>query len=165
MIYLLDADTLIRADALYYPPKRFPTFWPWLAHQGAEGQIKIPSEQYEEITAGKGELVDWLKEPEVKVALLFDEEADTGLVSTVTLKGYADDLTDLELEKIGKDPFLIAAALADPRGRCVVSFETSAPSKQRANRKMPDVCSTFGVTCKNLFQLINDLDFTTDWKP
>jgi hypothetical protein len=27
LLYLLDADTLIRADNLYYPLARFPVFW------------------------------------------------------------------------------------------------------------------------------------------
>jgi len=81
MIYLLDADTLIRADNTYYPLKRFPVFWEWLKHCGASGLIKIPVEQYEEIVAGKGELVSWLKEEDTKEALLLDEESNPETVT------------------------------------------------------------------------------------
>ncbi|MER2634012.1 MAG: hypothetical protein ABTQ30_09145 [Rhizobiaceae bacterium] len=30
---------------------------------------------------------------------------------------------------------------------------------------MPDVCKDLGVGCCTLFELIEALDFTTDWKP
>jgi hypothetical protein len=126
VIYLLDADTLIRADNTYYRLKRFPVFWQWLSHNGGAGIIKIPMEQYEEIVAGKGDLVDWLKEQEHKEALLFAEEADPHLVAHVTTHGYARDLNAAELVTLGRDPFLIAYGLAATAERCVVSFETSA---------------------------------------
>ncbi len=165
MIYLLDADTLIRADSTYYPLGRFPIFWSWLRHNGEMGNVKIPSEQFEEVVAGTGDLVDWLKEQENKDALLFGEEANQALVAHVTSTGYAPDLNDAELVTLGRDPFLIAYGLVAPNDRCVISFETSTPSKQRANRKVPDVCAAMGVKCATLFKLIDELDFTTDWVP
>lgn len=164
VIYLLDADTLIRANSTYYPIKRFPVFWEWLRHHGAAGLIKIPLEQYEEIVIGKGELVDWLKDEETKAALLFDEEADPALVTEVTERGYAPDLDEAEQEKVGRDPFLIAYGYAAPNERCLVTFEVSAPKKQRSNRKIPDICNDLNVSCGTLFDLIEALDFTTEWK-
>jgi hypothetical protein len=165
VIYLLDADTLIRADNTFYPLKRFPVFWQWLRFNGSAGNIKVPLEQYEEITAGKGQLVDWLKDVENREALLFTEEVDPSLVAKITAEGYAPDLNEAEQETVGRDPFLIAYAVAATAERCVVSFEVSAPSKKRANRKVPDVCAEFGVTCITLFDLIDKLDFTTEWQP
>ena len=91
--------------------------------------------------------------------------ADPGLVTEVTERGYALDLDEAEQEKIGRDPFLIAYAYAATEERLVVTFEVSAPKKQRANRKIPDVCRELGVSCVTLFDLIEALDFTTDWKP
>lgn len=165
MLYLLDADVLIRADNTFYPRKRFPIFWDWLLHNGTSKNIKIPAEQYDEIVAGTGELVGWLHSKEIKDALLFNEEADPDLVFRVTSEGYAPDLDETELLKVGSDPFLISYGLANTENRSVVTFEVSAPSKERANRKIPDVCSQFGVGCGTLFELIDTLDFTTDWKP
>jgi hypothetical protein len=165
VIYLLDADTLISADHTYYPLGRFPVFWRWLRHQGTREIIKIPTEPYEEVIAGRGELVDWLKEKENKEALLLDEESNQEFVAKVTNEGYAPDLNEAELETIGRDPFLIAYGLVAPNNRCVVSFEVSAPKKQRANRKVLDVCATFNIRCVNLFAVIKELDFTTNWKP
>ena len=66
MLYLLDADTLIRADSTYYPLKRFPIFWTWLIYSSNRGQIKLPQEQYDEVVVGRGELVEWLRVKEIK---------------------------------------------------------------------------------------------------
>ncbi|MFN8375069.1 MAG: DUF4411 family protein [Anaerolineae bacterium] len=60
--------------------------------------------------------------------------------------------------------FLIAYALVDKGNRCVVTVETSAPSKQRHNRKIPDVCQTFTVPWCDPFTLYRSLGFITGWK-
>lgn len=164
MLYLLDADTLIRANHLYYPLKRFPVFWNWLQYVGDRANVKVPREQYEEVIAGRGELVEWIKSAHVRDALLLDEEADPALVAEVTQNGYGE-LDENGLEKVGRDPFLISYAFADIDQRSVVTFEVSAPAKQGANRKIPDICKDLNVNCCTLFKLIEDLDFTTDWKP
>lgn len=165
MMYLLDADTVIKADNRFFTRKRSPSFWLWLPHQGTIGNIKIPREQYDEIVVGNDDLVEWLKTEEVKDALLLDSEVDAALVAQVLTQGYAPDLDDAELIEVGKDPFLIAHAAADPANRAVVSFETSAPKKIRKNRKVPDVCGQFGVICVDLFVMVDALDYTEDWQP
>ncbi|WGR61571.1 DUF4411 family protein [Paracoccus ferrooxidans] len=43
--------------------------------------------------------------------------------------------------------------------RTVVKRELSKPSKQRANRKVPDVCSVCGVTWLNDFGFYRGVDF------
>jgi hypothetical protein len=164
LLYLLDSDALIRADRQYYPPNRFPIFWTWLLHMGIGGSAKVPREQYDEIVGGRGGLVDWLRSEEVKQALLLAEDADPALVAEVTLRGYGQ-LDEVGLEKVGRDPFLIAYAFADRAQRTVVTLEVSAPRRQGANRKIPDVCAQLGVVCCDLFEFIGALDFTTDWRP
>jgi hypothetical protein len=72
-------------------------------------------------------------------------------------------LDEAELLTVGKDPFLIAYGLVSVANRTIVSFETSAPAKQRANKKIPDVCAGFGLQCITMFELIDALDFTTNW--
>ena len=165
MLYLLDADTLIKADHLYYPLNRFPVFWEWLLHQAGIGNIKVPQEQYDEVVAGTGELVDWISEKAKKELLLLPGVVDRKLLSQVIEAGYAPDLDETELITVGKDPFLIAYGLVSVADRTIVSFEVSAPRKQRANRKIPDVCSGLGLKCITMFDLIKTLDFTTNWKP
>ena len=97
--------------------------------------------------------------------LLLNEEADALFVSRVIDEGYAVDLTDDEVEKLGRDPFLIAYALPLLGDRCVVTTERSKPGKQRANRHIPDVCRDFGIPCCDTFRFVRELDFKTGWTP
>ena len=166
MLYLLDANVLIDANRDYYPIDRVPEFWDWLAAIGERGLVKIPLDIYEEIVNPPPErqdaVVDWLRAN--RDALLLDEEVRRDLVALVTEQGYGNGLTDVDIEKIGRDPFLIAYALADPADRSVISNETSRPSKRGSNRKVPDVCDDFNLRHSNIFGLIRELDFRTDWR-
>ena len=164
MLYLLDANVLIDANRDYYPIGRVPEFWHWLRYKGERAQVKVCLEVYEELRAGNDELSEWSKAPEVEAALLLDEEAAPTSVSRVVDDGYAADLTDDEVEKLGRDPFLVAYAIADPGARYVVTTERSKPTKQRANRHLPDVCRDLGVPCCDTFVFVRSLDFKTSWR-
>jgi hypothetical protein len=141
MLYVLDAGVLITANNSYYPVDRVPEFWAWLHHVGESGTAKIPLEFYEEVKEGRK---DGDKDP--------------------LYEGYANDLTDDEIEQIGRDPFLIAYALVDTKNRCVVTREVSKPSRTRQNRHIPDVCAGLGVKCCDPFVFARDLGFSTDWE-
>ena len=95
--------------------------------------------------------------------LLFEEEAEQDLVARITYGGYVANPTDDELDRIGRDPFLLSYALRDIQNRCIVTTETSKPSRQGANRHIPDVCKDFGIKCINNFQLIKEMNFSTNW--
>lgn len=164
MIYLLDANVLITANNNYYPIDQVPEFWDWLCYQGEQGNIKMPTEIIDEVLAGTKKddlLLDWTNNN--KDALHLKEEAQPELIQRVVRDGYAPDLTDDEIVRLGRDPFLVAYALSD-HNRSVVTTEISAPSKQRHNRKIPDVCDTFAVPCYNTFSLNRLLKFRTMWK-
>jgi hypothetical protein len=96
--------------------------------------------------------------------LRLDEEVDADHLQRVLDHGYGENLTDVDLEKIGRDPFIMAYAMAAPADRHVVSNETSRPNAQRSNRKIPDVCRQFGLRSCNAFSLIRQLDFKTAWE-
>lgn len=166
MLYLLDANVLIDANRDYYPIERVPEFWDWLAAMGKKGLVKVPQEIFEEIVspppARYDALVDWLGNH--REVLLLNETVREDLVARVTEEGYASDLTDVEIDEIGRDPFLIAYAFADVVNRCVVSNENSKPSRQRANRHVPDLCDGLHVVCCSTFAFIRELDFRTDWR-
>lgn len=160
MLYLLDANVLIDANRDYYPRGRVPEFWAWLLDRACGQQVKIPLEMYEEILAGNDDdLTRWLKNN--RDALLLDENVAESLVARVTEVGYAPDLSDEEVERLGRDPFLIAYALSDPPRRTVVTTEISKPKKRRANRHIPDVCDDLNVFHCNTYKFIDVLDFTT----
>ena len=166
MLYLLDANVLITAHRDYYPVKRVPEYWDWLQHQAEVGTVKIPSEILDKVKRGtrQDDLLEWLTNDTVKDVLVLDEEPDLTLVRRVIEQGYAPDLNEAELEKLGRDPFLIAYALKDPTHRWIVTTEVSKPSKERANRKVPDVAKGFGITPLDPFRFARELDFTTSWR-
>jgi hypothetical protein len=169
MVFLIDANVLITAHNLYYPVNGVPEFWDWLAFRGGAGDIKMPLEVFEEVKDGGNDeerdlLFGWISEDDNRSALVLDEEVDPALVARVVDRGYAPDLTDQEIEQIGRDPFLIAYALCAPAERWVVTTEVSAPRKQRQNRKIPDVCGSLGVSCCDTFTMLRALGFTTGWR-
>ncbi len=163
MIFLLDADSLIDANRDYYPISRVPEFWSWLLHQGENGNIKIPLEILEELQRGNDALASWSKDFQVQSQILLDEEVDPSLVQRVVRMGYAPDLTDIEIESLGRDPFLIAYGLVDPSIRVIVTTESPKPTKIRQNKKIPDVCDSLNIHWCDTFQLIRSLDFSTGW--
>lgn len=171
MLYLFDANVLITANNKYLAIDQVGEYWEWIKYQGEIGNIKIPSEIMEEILAGqnaKGQknedlLLPWIKQPQIKKALQLDETVDPALVADVINNGYAPDLKDTELEVIGRDPFIVAYARAK-QDRCVVSTETSKPSKTRHNRKVPDVCKTFKIACYQPYEVNRVLGFKTNWE-
>lgn len=168
MLYLLDANVVITASNSYYPVDSVPEFWAWLVYRCSVDNIAMPIETFEEVRDGGDDveqdlLFGWVQAN--KDALLLDEEASPALVRRVLSEGYAPDLTDDEVEQIGRDPFLIAYVLASPADRCVVTTEVSSPRKQRQNRRIPDVCRGLGVTCCDTFAMLRALGFATNWQP
>ena len=166
MLYLLDANVLITAHNTYYAIDQVPEFWEWIAHQGASGRIKMPLEIIEEVKAGSKEndlLVEWIQNDGNHDALLLNEDVDPTLVQHVVNNGYANDLTDDEIEQLGRDPFLVAYAMGGD-GRCVVTTEVSKSSNRRQNRRVPDVCTSLGLKSCNTFELTRALAFRTSWK-
>lgn len=163
MLYLVDASSVITAHNTYLALQRVPEFWEWLSHQGTISTVKIPKLIYEEVEDGNDALADWMGEQATKDALLLDEPPDPAHVQTAMLC-YGPNLTEADLIKIGKDPFLVAAALVDPANRQVVTAEGSKPGRTGPNRHLPNVCGDCGVTSINLVQLMTSLNFTTGWK-
>ena len=158
MLYLLDANVLIRAHGDYYPIDRVPPFWEWLVSEGNNGHAKIPFEIYDEIANGNDLLAQWVKEKDTRDALVLDEEVDGDAFNRVLDEAYAPDLTDTEMEEAGRDPFLIAYALMG-EDRCIVTKEVSKPSKTRGRRKVPDACNILDVPWMNDFRFYQERNF------
>ena len=94
MLYLIDANVLIRAHEDYYPLDRVPQFWTWLENEAITGQVKMPFEIHDEIAISRGPLKDWICSQDIRQALILDEEADDDLVNHVLAEGYGENLTD-----------------------------------------------------------------------
>ena len=161
MLYLLDANCFIHAHNMYYPLDRVPEYWDWLVAKAQDKILKVPKEIFDEVAGGQDELADWMKVHQGELVL--NETPDMARVQSVLNDGYAANLTQEELDKLGRDPFLISYGLGLD-DRTIVSKEVSKPTKTRANRRVPDVCRDLGVLVMDDFQLIRTLNFSTKWK-
>lgn len=158
MLYLLDANVLIRAHHDYYPLDRVKGFWTWICDQAKEGSIKMPSEIHDEVVGGTDELAKWIGRAQVKNVLLLNEEVDRQVFQRVLDHGYGRDLTEDEIDEVGRDPFLVAYAMMGD-SRAVVTKEVSRPSRFRGRTKLPDACNRLGVPWITDFALYRELDF------
>tara|TARA_R110002110_G_scaffold216522_1_gene430536 strand:- start:75 stop:566 length:492 start_codon:yes stop_codon:yes gene_type:complete len=163
-MFLLDASVLITAHNTYYALERVPEYWAWLRHHGNNGDIAIPEEIYAEIEGGNDLLADWMSEEDSKDCLKMAEEADPDHLTHI-LGVYGNALSEDDLIKIGKDPFLVAAGFADKQQRIVVTAEVSKPGREGANRHIPNICEDCGVNWINPIEFLQQLNFTTDWNP
>ena len=173
LLYLLDANVLIRAHHDYYPLDRLPGFWEWLCGQAEAGAIKMPFEIHREVATGNDALATWISQSRVEKALLLDEEVDQNTLRRVLDTGYGPNLTEDEIAEAGDDPFLVAygtvagtvraglprRTLMGDSQRTVVTKEISKPSRQRGNTKLPDACQRLGVPWITDFELYRRLDF------
>lgn len=162
MLYLIDASSLITVYYTYYSPDMVPEFWLWLEFQARKGICKIPPMIFAEIKPKDEYFKDWLTRNENNLVLVQDEE--TELVRRVMTVGYGENLADVDLERIGKDPFLIASALKNPKRRSVVTEEVSRPNAEGSNRKIPDICKDLEIRCINILRFVKTLNFKTNWK-
>jgi|SRR6056297_3413575 len=162
MMYVLDANTLIEAHETFYPVDRVKPFWDWVQAQAEAGRIKMPWEIHEEFT-GDGLHVQWINEVDVKAALILDEEVSGELVQKVINDGYQGTesaFDDIEHTKYGKDPFLAAYALVDPKNRTVVTRERSKRTKRLGSTRLPDACDDLDIGWIDDFGLYRELNFT-----
>jgi len=95
---------------------------------------------------------------------MLDEEVKIDLVQDVVKMGYAKDFTDDELELLGRDPILMAYAMAEKQSRCVVTLEVFSSNNWRYKKKIPNVCKFFSIRCINTFELTRELGFKTSWR-
>ena len=172
MLYLLDANTLINAKNDFYQFDRVPEFWDWLVYHGEQGNIKISVEIYDEFrdtknSAGKKDaLAEWADLQNVKAALLLEEQVDPTHIQNVIKNGYKlSNVTDQDTEEMGQDPFLISYVYNDNRNpRCIVTAEGSKITQTGARSKIPDICDILGIKHHKPVDLINILDFRTNFK-
>lgn len=172
MLYLLDANVLITAHDDYYPIDRIPQFWEWIIFHAEHGQIQMPFEMLAEVKAGQpkrdsanqdDELFRWLKTNNHETELLLNASADRLAVNKVFREGYELPQPSLdELNKIRKDPLLIAYALTQ-QNTCIVTLEAkqenATDTMKRHKRKIPFVCRKLRIRCIDTFELIRELDF------
>jgi len=169
VLYVLDANVLITARDQYYGFNMVPEFWAWLLHHAEAGTVKLPWEVIEEVSSGSDQkkgrdpLLSWVSDKDNRRKLDLGE-ATFEHVSRVLDIGYSPDLTPEQVAIKQGDAFVLAHALVDPAGRCVVSNEVSQPRKASHNRKLPDAARALNIRCINTFEFVREMKFCTMWK-
>ena len=168
-ICLVDENVLINASRDIYPPDRIPEFWRWLRHWVDKGRVRtlkrITKRLKHDAQPGKpeDELSRWIRNHERELCV---EHPHKDAVDRVLRDGY--EVTSLADMSRGdpNDVFLIAAALAAPGKRVVVTMEDPhRRAKKGRKRRIPYVCDRLGVKRASLFRMLRELDFrTSDWR-
>jgi hypothetical protein len=157
----------ITAKNSYYAFAICPGFWDSLIYHHGEGSICSIDKVKGELLAGRKteDLVLWVKK---KLPAGFfigtDDEAVISAYTEVMLwvqrnpQYYDHAKAKLATEA---DGWLVAYAMA--HDHIVVTNEQPRP--QARNRiLLPDVCSHFNVTCKDIFFMLTDLNVRYDWR-
>lgn len=168
MLYVIDTNVLITARDQYYGFDQVPEFWDWLLHQAKAKNIGVPREALDEILDGKPHhgkdlLYEWARSKDNEPILDLGA-ANIDLVQHVLEHGYSSNLTEDQVSALRADPFIVAHALADRGGRCVVSNENPKPTRQPHNRKIPDACAKLNIRCVPATNFIRLMKFSTKWR-
>ena len=166
MLYLLDSNVLITANATYYESGRIPQFWEWIAQEAMRNIVKLPVEILREITPSREDRAfrDWIDANASNLSLA-EEQVEQNVIHVLE-RGYGFEptaLADRITIENANDALLIAYAMVAKDQRSVVTLEAAQsigdPLPDPRNRKIPLVCDLLDIHWINTFDLIRRLDF------
>ncbi|HDH50846.1 MAG TPA: DUF4411 family protein [Nitrospirae bacterium] len=165
--YLLDADVFIAAKNSYYSFGICPGFWDSLIHHHGEGSVLSIDKVKGELLAGRKDedLVQWVKsELSARFFIGTDDEAVTSAYADIMLWVQRNpQYLDHAKAKFATeaDGWLVAYAMAHEG--IVITNEQPRP-QSRSRILLPDVCSQFNVTYKDIFFMLRDLAVQFKWR-
>ena len=150
MLYTVDACCLIKAWGVY-PPDIFTGFWQKLETLIQKRTISANEEVLEELRRKDDAVLAWA---EMQEDLFTPIDA---MLQQQVLRVLAEHpgLYDIEKNKSGADPFVVAEALLN--GYVVVTEEKR--TRDPAHAKIPDVCEAYGIRCIDLLTLLREQGF------
>lgn len=163
-IHIIDTSCLTQAFRVYYPFDIAPSFWNFLKHAFANGNLVMTNKVCDEIERGNDLLTTWLK-TEVPSNLHLDCHANANIMANYAAimnwgnahTQYLPNAKRIFSEFDNADPFIVAAAIE--KTALVVSQEVSAPNAKN-NIKLPDVCNQFAVSHIDTFSMLRGFGFT-----
>jgi len=160
-MHLLDANAFMEASRLYYSFQIAPGYWGWLVERGEARQVASVEAVYDEIVAGRGDLVAWAKAPVLDGFWLPDTAESLAIAADVAAwANHADrPFTQAAIEEFMQSADLRLIAQASALGATVVTRETPDPNcKKRV--KIPDAARAIGVRCVQPFVAYASLGLT-----
>lgn len=164
--YLLDSDVFIQAKNQHYAFPICPGFWDSLVGHFHAGHVFSIDEIREELLRGDDEedLVCWVKGVLPRQFFLPAREGEVAARYAEMMLWVQRNMQFLDYAKAKfateADGWLAAYALV--HGFVVVTGELYRPDvKNRV--PLPNVCTQFGVECRDVFRMLRDLDVRFDW--
>lgn len=155
MKYCLDTNVFITPSNLYYPMDFSPAYWDMIDVHIASGSIFMIEQVYQELTKGKSDVCDWIKERKSDnfVKEFYDEDTQKEFrkIADFVQANYRTEVASEFLS--GADPWLIAVCKVHQT--ILVTNETYTTSKKKV--KIPNICDEFNVKYINDFAMIREL--------
>lgn len=157
--FWLDADSLIIPHRTAFRFSIAIQFWEFLEQKADENIIASPAIVLDKELDGNGDLLEkWAKQqsgklfiqPTIQVQEMFRKVAD----NVQNNNRYAAHQVTKFLD--GADPWLIAYAKVF--GGRIVTFEKREPNSTIP--KIPDVAKVFDIVCTNLWDMLDELQFS-----
>jgi protein associated with RNAse G/E len=145
--YTIDTCSLI-AGWRNYPPDIFPGLWEHLAELSSKGTLHSTEEVLIELKKNDDDLLGWAKSQ----SGLFTPVDENIQVEVLKVLKDHPTLYDIEKNKSGADPFVIAHALQN--GYTVITEEKKTGSLSKP--KIPNVCEYYGIRYINLINLLRE---------
>ncbi len=156
MKYCLDTNVFITPSNLYYPMDFSPAYWNMIDEHIASGTVFIIDQVYQELTKGKSDVCDWIKDRknDTFVKEFYDEDTQNEFRNIADFV-QANYKTEVAAEFLsGADSWLIAVCKV--HHTVLVTNETFSPSKKKV--KIPNICKEFEVDYINDFEMIRKLN-------
>jgi len=154
-IYCIDSSVWIKIKD-EYPIDIFPSLWSNIIDLINKNRVITPKEVINEIF--DEEILIWIKDYED----LFVIDLNAKQIEKVkdVVRNFPD-IVDYEKERPDADPFIIGLVLArkEEESTSLITINNvyivvtdESPTKRGYRKKIPYVCSQYGIECINLFQ-------------
>lgn len=156
MQYCLDANIFFTANSLYYPMDYCPAFWDMIDVNIESETVFVVEQVYQELTKGKSEVTDWIKDRKSDkfVKAFEDEDVQKEFIKIAdhVQKNYKQEVAADFLS--GADPWIVA--ICKVHEFTIVTKETYSEGIKK-KVKIPNICKVFGVRYINDFEMIREL--------
>jgi hypothetical protein len=133
----------------FYPPAVFPTLWERMDELVTGGALRMSEEAYRETQRKHDDLSAWVKQRKRQIVIPTCEQVQYW-VGKIMADPYCSQLVDINRDRSGADPFVIAAAKA--HGLFVVTGEVFDPLRKKP--KIPNVCARFQVPVCSFLEML-----------
>jgi len=166
-LYLIDSDVFIQAKNQYYAFSICPGFWDCLIGHFQAGRVFSIDEIREELLRGDDEedLVRWVKGKLPRGFFLpVREQSVSNSYGKIMLWVQRNpQFLDYAKAKFATEADGWLAAYAKVHGYVVITGEQFRPDV-KTRVPLPNVCRQFDVECRDVFQMLRDLNVRFEWK-